>query len=241
MKVNYVQKKALMGRIVYIGLTLMAVTVLCVTMYTFFGGAKESNKNKLPISTNGVGRPPVTDGTTEGPKDPPPVTEPPASSDTPTLKPEKDWLSASITMPVDGTVTKKHDLLNAVYSSTMNDYRVHRGIDIECSIGDDACAVADGVISEVGADPFMGMTVTVDHGDGLISVYKNLSPELPAGIKAGESILEGDVIGQVGESAIIEIADEGHLHFELTLKGEPLDPLKLLDYKSVSAPDGEEK
>ena len=39
---NYSQKRTLVGRAVYIALTIMAVTVLAVTMYTFFGGSKRN-------------------------------------------------------------------------------------------------------------------------------------------------------------------------------------------------------
>ncbi len=237
---NYSQKRTLIGRVVYIGLTLMAVTVLCVTMYTFFGSSKEAGKTKLPIPTEGTDlTPPQTD--VPNVTDPPIQTEPPATDDTPTVKPEKDWMNEKLTMPVDGTVIKEHDLLNAVYSATMNDYRVHCGVDIETELGADVVSVADGVVKDVGQDPFMGTTVTVDHGDGLISIYKNLSPELTDGIKAGKEIAEGDVIGTVGESAIIEIAEEPHLHLELTLNGEPIDPCELLDVDLSTNTDGENK
>lgn len=233
---NYSQKRTLIGRIVYIGLTLMAVTVLCVTMYTFFGSSKEANKNKLPITTNGVENPPVTSKDPDDTTQPPVVTDPPATDTQPTVKPEeKDWLTLKVLMPVSGTVAKEHDLLNAVYSATMNDYRVHRGIDIECNMGDEVLSCAYGTVISVGIDPFMGTCVSIDHGDGLISVYKNLAPQLAEDIKEGAEVLEGQVIGTVGESAIIEIADEPHLHFELELDGEPIDPMKLLNYQQTSS------
>ena len=209
----------------------MAVTVLCVTMYTFFGSSKEAGKTKLPMPTEGTLPPPAS---SDKPiiTDPPTVTDPPVTDDKPTVKPPKEWMDETLEMPVNGTVIKAHDLKSAVYSATMNDYRVHCGLDIETELGSEVVAVADGVIKEVGQDPFMGMTVTIDHGDGLISVYKNLSTELPSGIKAGKEVSEGSVIGSVGESAIIEIADEPHLHFELTLNGEPIDPTELLNVNS---------
>ncbi len=235
---NYSQKRTLIGRAVYIGLTLMAVTVLCVTMYTFFGGAKESKKDKLPLSTGETLPPALSDKPIV--TDPPMVTDPPVTDDTPTVKPEKDWMSEKLISPVDGSVIKKHDLLSAVYSATMNDYRVHRGIDIEAELGASVRTVADGTVVSVGQDPFMGMTVTIDHGDGLISVYKNLSPDLSDSIKEGAQILEGEIIGTVGESAIIEIADEPHLHFELTLNQEPIDPSKLIDVE-LPSDESEEK
>jgi murein DD-endopeptidase MepM/ murein hydrolase activator NlpD len=122
----------------------------------------------------------------------------------------------------------------------MNDYRVHKGIDIECEIGSDVLCPAYGTVVSVGLDPFMGCTVTIDHGDGLISIYKNLDIELPESIKAGEEIFEGDIIGVVGESAIVEIADEPHLHFELTLNGAPVDPLEFFDYQATVSTEAEE-
>jgi murein DD-endopeptidase MepM/ murein hydrolase activator NlpD len=239
---NYSQKRTLIGRIVYIGLTLMAVTVLCVTMFVFFGSSKESGKNKLPpVTAPNTQKPPVTTQKGEDER-PPDVTTKPEESDKPTVvpPPEKDWTKETLTMPVEGTVMKRHDLLNAVYSATMNDYRVHKGIDIECSIGDDVLCVAYGTVVSVGLDPFMGCTVTIDHGDGLISIYRNLDTELPENVKAGEEIFEGDVIGSVGESAIIEIADEPHLHFELSLDGASVDPLDFFDYQPTVSPDEDE-
>ncbi len=237
---NYSQKRTLIGRVLYIGLTLMAVTILCVTVYTFFGSSKEASKSKLPLPT-GEQLPSPTPSDRPIITEPPLQTEPPATDDTPTAKPEKDWTSETLLMPVDGTVIKEHDLLSAVYSATMNDYRVHCGLDIEGELGSEVVSIADGVITEVGNDPFMGVAVTIDHGDGLVSIYKNLSSELASGIKVGKEIAAGDVIGSIGESAIIEIADEPHLHFELVLKGEPVDPCELLDIEKNTSTEGESK
>ena len=239
---NYSQKRTLIGRIVYIGLTLMAVTVLCTTMFVFFGSSKESGKNKLPPITTepNTQKPPITTQKGEDER-PPEVTTKPEESNKPTVVPtEKDWTKETFTMPVEGTVMKGHDLLNAVYSATMNDYRVHKGIDIECSIGDDVLCPAYGTVVSIGLDPFMGCTVTIDHGDGLVTVYKNLDTELPADIKTGAEIFEGDTIGVVGESAIIEIADEPHLHFEMSLDGVSVDPLDFFDYQATVSPDNGE-
>ena len=56
---NYSQKRTLVGRAVYIALTIMAVTVLAVTMYTFFGGSKRNEKP--PVITDSVTDKPTTD------------------------------------------------------------------------------------------------------------------------------------------------------------------------------------
>jgi murein DD-endopeptidase MepM/ murein hydrolase activator NlpD len=52
----------------------------------------------------------------------------------------------------------------------------------------------------------------------------NLDPELASGITVGSTVKAGDVIGKVGNTARLESADESHLHFELTMNGEIIDP-----------------
>ncbi len=250
---NYSQKRTLVGRIVYIALTLMAVTILCVTLYTFFGGARvarrpeestpeatfpapsgrtetQAPKNDRPTDIPETDDRPVNAEPTQ-PTDLPGDTDP-LPADTPV---PKDWTKLKVSMPVEGVVTKKHDLTRAVFSVTMNDYRVHQGIDIECQAGDDVLACAYGTVKTVGNDPFMGRTVVIDHGDGLLSCYRNLADDPASELKPGTVVYAGQVIGIVGESAIIEIAEEPHLHFELELNGKPVDPMTMLDYTEPSA------
>jgi murein DD-endopeptidase MepM/ murein hydrolase activator NlpD len=240
---NYSEKRTLIGRIVYIGLTVMAVTILCVTLYTFFGGAnKAKNPTPMPSGTEAPAteapdtdkRPTVTPDTDDRPTG---VEPPPSDTDSkPTVTPPaKDWTKLKVLMPVDGVVVKRHDMVNAVFSVTMNDYRVHQGVDIECDVGADVMSCAYGTVKTVGQDPFMGCTIVIDHGDGLLSYYRNLSEELADGIEVGATVYGGQLLGTVGETAIIEIADEPHLHFELELNGKLVDPMLMLDYDAKTS------
>lgn len=134
-------------------------------------------------------------------------------------------------LPVSGNLLRAHDLEVPVWSNTMADYRTHCGIDIAAQMGASVCAAADGVIAQVWEDPMMGQCVSVKHaGDGL-TIYRNLSTTLPVGIEAGVEVRAGQLIGNVGESAMIEIAEEPHVHFELMVGGEYVNPL---DYLSAS-------
>ncbi len=137
--------------------------------------------------------------------------------------------------PLSGHVSKQHDTETLVFSQTMGDWRVHTGIDIAAQLGDPVCAAADGVVKEVWEDALMGTCVSVSHDDDIVSIYKNLSPELAEGIKAGATLQAGDTIGAVGESALCEIADEPHLHFEMTEAGVAVDPLAFLSEDSQQA------
>lgn len=137
--------------------------------------------------------------------------------------------------PLAGNVARRHDTENLSYSPTMGDWRTHSGIDIAASLGDTVKAVADGRITEVSEDVKMGVSVSVEHADGVVSIYRNLAPELAAGITVGAEVKSGDAIGTVGESALCELADEAHLHFEMVQAGAEVDPLSLLDPDSCEA------
>ncbi len=137
--------------------------------------------------------------------------------------------------PVAGNVYAEHDLAVLVFSNTMGDWRVHAGIDIASSIGTDVLAAADGVIDSVWEDPLMGTCVSISHAGDLKTVYKNLAVTLPSGIVEGASVKQGDVIGAVGESALIECADDAHLHMEVSLADELVDPLDYIAEASKNA------
>lgn len=137
-------------------------------------------------------------------------------------------------IPADGDVLTDASLTVPVYSMTMNDHRTHTGVDIAVPLGSAVVACADGVVSGVYDDPMMGMTVTVDHGGEIVSVYKNLSGEMPSEITVGYPVSAGDVIGSVGATALVECEEEAHLHFELTVNGEYVDPAEYIEMTSVS-------
>ena len=130
----------------------------------------------------------------------------------------------TFTAPAAGSVYGEFSVAVPVFSNTMNDYRTHAGVDVSAEIGDPVFACADGVIDEVWEDPMMGQSIRISHADGFESVYRNLSTVIPDGIVKGASVRAGQTIGAVGDTALIECEDEPHLHFELLLAGEPVDP-----------------
>ena len=115
-------------------------------------------------------------------------------------------------------------LLSITGSQTMNDYRTHMGIDLGAQLGDSVMAVADGIITNIWNDPFMGTCVSIEHKGNAVSYYKNLDPVVKEGIVIGASVKAGDVIGAVGESAMNEIAQEPHLHLEMKVNDKHVNP-----------------
>ena len=135
--------------------------------------------------------------------------------------------------PLRGMVSKRHDTENLSLSVTMGDWRTHAGIDITAAVGTSVAAAADGRVAEVFEDDSFGMCVSIDHGNDTMTIYCNLDPESVA--SAGKTVKAGDIIGRVGESASTEAGEAPHLHFEMTVKGEAVDPLTLLSEESRAA------
>lgn len=142
-------------------------------------------------------------------------------------------------VPAIGVISKEHSVSALVFSVTMNDYRTHNGVDIATTDGADVHAVADGVVEELWQDPLMGYCISISHEGDALSIYKNLRPESISGLSAGDKVVAGQVIASVGESALIEIAEEPHLHFELKIGGESVDPCDYIDFpEAEDAPEG---
>lgn len=130
-------------------------------------------------------------------------------------------------LPVDGTIDVGYSADNPVYSKTLEDWRTHNGIDYIVPLGTEVKAINDGVVQSIETDSLLGVTITIKHTDGNVSLYANLDPEI--NLEVDQLIHQGDVVGKVGKSAIIEIAQEPHLHFEVSCNGKNLDPLALFD------------
>ena len=130
--------------------------------------------------------------------------------------------------PLKGKILKVYSDTELVYSKTLEDWRLHTGIDISAKIGTTVSACADGVVEYAGKDIRYGHTIIIAHNDNLKSVYCNLTgTEM---VRAGKDIKKGDPIGMVGDSAICETSDEAHLHFEIKLNDVCVNPL---DYFSL--------
>lgn len=136
--------------------------------------------------------------------------------------------------PVDNFVIKGYSAEVPVFSYTMNDYRIHRGVDIACSAGTPVLAAADGMVCEVYSDPMMGVTVGVQHSGGAVTRYKGLSEDSMNLVKNGDEVKRGQVIGASGETALIESAEEAHVHFELTINSESADPGEYMKLKHLA-------
>ena len=132
--------------------------------------------------------------------------------------------------PLSGYINKDFSIDVPVYSATMFDYRTHAGVDIVGEPGTPIKAVSNGTITEVYNDDLYGTTVVVAHADGVESIYRGLSPELPTETVVGRSVFTGEVLAGLGNSALCESAEASHLHFEMHKDGVPVDPGDYIEF-----------
>lgn len=138
----------------------------------------------------------------------------------------------TVSLPVDGVLTKGHNSSIQVWSDTMGAYEVHLGLDIAAKENAPVCAVADGKVTKIWDDTMMGRCVFIEHDGGICTVYKNLSETMAAGIQAGATVKKGQQIGCVGSTSISERADDPHVHLEMTLGGLAVNPLDYMTDES---------
>lgn len=140
--------------------------------------------------------------------------------------------------PVSGVVTKEFSDSVPVFSETMNDYRVHLGVDVSGASGEAVKASADGTVGAIWEDPLMGTCMTIVHDGGFVTTYKGLSELIPEGIAQGVAVSAGQPVAAIGESALIEIAEEPHVHLEMTLNGEQVDPCQYIVFSQEDVTEG---
>ena len=145
-------------------------------------------------------------------------------------EPPKEEKPAALTyaMPLKGDIITSYSMEELQYDKTMDDWRVHSGIDISATIGDRVCAVADGTVKEVYKDDLLGTTVIISHSDGTESIYANLAATPTVAV--GDEVRGGDIIGSVGDTALAETGIAQHLHFAMRAGEKYIDPAEKIKY-----------
>lgn len=138
----------------------------------------------------------------------------------------REAASAIRVAPVSGTPLLGYSVDKLSYNPTTRDWRTHDGVDLSAVSGTPVKAACAGTVSAVYDDEYLGTTVVISHADGHTTHYANLAAA-PV-VRAGDCVAAGDVIGAVGDTALLETGEEPHLHFAVYLNGTPVDPAEYL-------------
>lgn len=111
-----------------------------------------------------------------------------------------------------------------VYNATLDTYRAHTAIDFDGEEGQRVRPFANGVVTAVEQDALWGGCVTIDHGAGVISVYRGIEPS----VEVGDELTTDNHLGALADVPCE--SDLGpHLHFELYKEGKAADAAALFD------------
>jgi len=123
----------------------------------------------------------------------------------PSIMPTSGWLTSQFTK------SRFHPILHTS--------RAHEGIDVVAPLGAPIVAPAAGRVIWAGRESGYGLTVQIDHGNGLQTTYAHASRIV---VSVGQHVTRGQVIAMVGNTGL---STGPHLHYEIKLHGKPVDPL----------------
>ena len=133
-----------------------------------------------------------------------------------------DWIAtayAPTLWPIEGRVTSSFGQREDPFNG---EGAFHAGIDISAPIGTPVHAPSDGTVLSASFSGGYGREVIIDHGHGVTTRYGHLSGFT---VVPGQQVSRGDVIGFVGDSGR---ATGAHLHYEVRLNDQPVNPHKYL-------------
>lgn len=125
----------------------------------------------------------------------------------------------------DNTSDEKQQQNSIIYHE--NTYMQNSGVDYTSVEEYDVQSILDGEVIDISEEELLGTVVTIRHTNDIVSIYQSLSN---VSVKKNETVTRGQIIGKSGTCELNkDIAN--HLHFELSIKGQIVDPENYFDKK----------
>lgn len=102
--------------------------------------------------------------------------------------------------------------------------RMHEGVDFRADIGTDLFATGDGVVKYASRRGNYGNLLVIDHGFGIETRYAHLSG-FADDVRVGSKVKRGEIVAYSGNTGL---SNGPHLHYEVHVDGQPVDPLTYL-------------
>ena len=131
--------------------------------------------------------------------------------------------SSLFVLPLSNKVLRPYSE-QPVYNEVLNSYHVHTAVDFDGEEGQSIHPLANGTVTAVEDDALWGGSVTVDHGGGVISVYRGVDPTA----EVGDELTTDDFVGKLSDVPC-ECDLGPHLHMELYKDGKAADVTALFE------------
>lgn len=106
-----------------------------------------------------------------------------------------------------------------------NTYIQNSGVDFIYDKTFDVVAVLDGEVTNIKEDEVLGKIVEISHDNKYVSIYQSLSE---INVKKGDIVSQGQILGKSGKNELDKELGN-HLHFEMYVGGQTVDPLLYLN------------
>jgi len=137
--------------------------------------------------------------------------------------PEKLWEGSWLRLKNAATMARFGDRRLYYYKGKVIDEQVHMGVDLASLAHSKVGAVNNGRTIFADRLGIYGLTVVIDHGQGVASTYSHLSH---INVKKGQTVAKGDVIASTGQTGL---AGGDHLHFGMMISGLFVNPIEWWD------------
>lgn len=134
--------------------------------------------------------------------------------------------SKEMAWPVSGQIVMNYSMDTAIYDKTLDLYRTNDSICISVPEGTDVIASADGVVEQIFLDNEKGNSVVINHGNGWVSTYSQLTDDL--NVSVGQVVDMGEQIGNVSLPSNYSVLLGPHLDFTVRKDDLSSDPLLVL-------------
>ena len=128
------------------------------------------------------------------------------------------------------SILKNCSLTELQYNETMERWESHKMVTIEAPLGSAVLATFAGTVTNVQDHTMYGRQVTIEHRDGLKTVYSNLDRNV--NVSQGDRVEKGQKIGNVGQTSSIEFTTTPHLRIEIYKDNKRIDPNDYIDFST---------
>lgn len=201
----------------YVALGMICVVLIGIVTFAVWKFSSENDPSSSPLSSGTSSS--ESANTSEGDSD---------SDNASASEDPSETLPTLFMLPVkDGKLLTKY---GAEYNVTLGQFINHKGIDLTADQGEEVLACIDGTVTIAEVDPLEGTDIIITDANGIKVVYRYADPI--EGLKTGDTVKQGDVIGYISEVCGTEYKSGSHLHIELYKDDQLTDPT---DYFSIES------